>query len=140
MQFARFGVLATCAVLWLSACSSLEGDKVDYKSASKGTSLEVPPDLNQLSRDSRYAVPNGPVNAIGIHVAPLFTVYSRFTPPEVPRNSQLINCVAPACTCSPPLGERSVSAVPEKLTSISAVMTAAEGLMFCTRIFVFPPE
>ena len=43
----------------LAACSSintaLEGDKVDYKSTgSKSVTLEVPPDLSQLSRDSRY--------------------------------------------------------------------------------------
>ncbi|MEO8653698.1 MAG: outer membrane protein assembly factor BamC, partial [Ramlibacter sp.] len=64
MQFARLGVLATCAVLSLSACSVVQGDKIDYKSAAKGTSLEVPPDLNQLSRDSRYSVPGGgPVTA-----------------------------------------------------------------------------
>jgi outer membrane protein assembly factor BamC len=43
----------------------LQGDKVDYKSASKApvTTLEVPPDLTQLSRDSRYAVPGAPVTA-----------------------------------------------------------------------------
>ena len=56
-QSARWGVLALCAAL--SACSVLEGDKIDYKSAGKGVSLEVPPDLNQLSRDSRYAIPGG---------------------------------------------------------------------------------
>ncbi len=63
MQFARLGALALCAALSLSACTVMEGDKVDYKSASSGPSLEVPPDLNQLSRDSRYAVPGGPVTA-----------------------------------------------------------------------------
>jgi outer membrane protein assembly factor BamC len=63
MQFARLGVLAACAVLSLSACTVLQGDKIDYKSAAKGTSLEVPPDLNQLSRDSRYAVPGGTITA-----------------------------------------------------------------------------
>ena len=68
MQFARLGVLATCAALSLSACSTLEGDKVDYKSASKGASLEVPPDLNQLSRDSRYSVPGGPVTASSFQI------------------------------------------------------------------------
>lgn len=49
----------------LSACSTsiLEGDKIDYKSAAKGSSLEVPPDLTQLSRDSRYAMPGGSVSA-----------------------------------------------------------------------------
>jgi len=66
MQFARLGVLAMCAAL--SACSVLDGEKIDYKSASKGSSLEVPPDLTQLSRDSRYNVPGGPVTASGFQV------------------------------------------------------------------------
>ncbi len=47
----------------LSACSIMQGDKIDYKSASKGQTLEVPPDLKQLSRDTRYAVPGGVVSA-----------------------------------------------------------------------------
>ena len=67
-QSAKPGLLAMCAVLSLSACSVLENDKIDYKSAGKGTSLEVPPDLNQLSRDSRYIVPGGPVTASGFQV------------------------------------------------------------------------
>ncbi len=37
--------------LALSACSVLEPDKIDYKSAKKGVTLEVPPDLTQLNRD-----------------------------------------------------------------------------------------
>jgi outer membrane protein assembly factor BamC len=63
MKFSvKFGLLALVAAL--SACSVLEGDKIDYKSAGKGVSLEVPPDLTQLSRDSRYVVPgSGPVSA-----------------------------------------------------------------------------
>jgi outer membrane protein assembly factor BamC len=55
-----------CAAL--AACSVLDGDKVDYKSAGKGISLEVPPDLSQLSRDSRYTVPGGPVTASSYRV------------------------------------------------------------------------
>jgi outer membrane protein assembly factor BamC len=53
------------ATLTLGACTVLQGDKVDYKSASKApvTSLEVPPDLTQLMRDSRYNVPGAPVTA-----------------------------------------------------------------------------
>ncbi len=47
----------------LAACSTLESDKIDYKSAGKSPSLEVPPDLTQLSRDTRYAVPGGAVSA-----------------------------------------------------------------------------
>ena len=57
----KFGLVAVVAAL--SACSMLEGDKIDYKSATKGPSLEVPPDLTQLSRDSRYVVPGGTVSA-----------------------------------------------------------------------------
>jgi outer membrane protein assembly factor BamC len=62
-------VAALLAGLALSGCTSvgdaLNGDKVDYKSASttKATSLDVPPDLSQLSRDSRYVVPGVAVSA-----------------------------------------------------------------------------
>ena len=68
MQSAKFGVLAICAALALSGCSTLDSDKIDYKSASKGVGLEVPPDLNQLSRDSRYTVPGGAVTASNFQV------------------------------------------------------------------------
>ena len=61
-RFAKLGVLAACAAL--AACSVLENDRIDYKSATKGQTLDVPPDLTQLSRDSRYQVPGGgPVTA-----------------------------------------------------------------------------
>ena len=68
MKFSeKLGVVAVCAAL--SACSVLEGEKVDYKSAGKGPSLEVPPDLTQLSRDSRYTVPgSGPVTASSFQI------------------------------------------------------------------------
>lgn len=57
----RLGLLGLAVTL--SACSVLETDKIDYKSASKGATLEVPPDLRQLSQDSRYTVPGGVVSA-----------------------------------------------------------------------------
>ena len=64
----KFGVLAILAAA-LSACSVLEGDRIDYKSAQKGPSLEVPPDLTQLSRDSRYVLPgSGPVSATSYQI------------------------------------------------------------------------
>ncbi|MEJ8855508.1 outer membrane protein assembly factor BamC [Variovorax robiniae] len=47
----------------LAACSAFEPDKIDYKSAGKAPTLEVPPDLTQLSRDNRYALPGAPVSA-----------------------------------------------------------------------------
>ncbi|HUD34902.1 MAG TPA: outer membrane protein assembly factor BamC [Variovorax sp.] len=63
----RFALLALVASL--SACSVMQGDKIDYKSAGKAPTLEVPPDLTQLSRDNRYAVPGGAVTASGFGAA-----------------------------------------------------------------------
>jgi outer membrane protein assembly factor BamC len=60
-NFSRFALLALIASL--TACSALEGDKIDYKSAGKAPTLEVPPDLTQLSRENRYAVPGAAVSA-----------------------------------------------------------------------------
>ncbi|ART54610.1 hypothetical protein CBP36_13550 [Acidovorax carolinensis] len=58
---ARLGLLGLAMAL--SACSVLESDKIDYKSATQGATLEVPPDLTQLSRENRYAVPGTAVSA-----------------------------------------------------------------------------
>ncbi len=63
---ARLGLLGLS--LALAACASLDGDKIDYKSAGKAPSLEVPPDLTQLSRDNRYVIPGGAVTATGYQV------------------------------------------------------------------------
>jgi len=55
--------------LALVACSTLEGDKVDYKAAVKATPLSVPPDLTQLPKDNRYATPGATVSATGFQTA-----------------------------------------------------------------------
>lgn len=51
----------------------LSGDKVNYKTegGTKVVPLDIPPDLTQLNRDTRYAVPGGPVTAsnMGIRAA-----------------------------------------------------------------------
>jgi outer membrane protein assembly factor BamC len=52
-----------CLCLALAACSSLDSDKINYKSAGKAPALDVPPDLTQLTRDTRYTVPGTPVTA-----------------------------------------------------------------------------
>src|ERR1035437_3107903 len=49
--------------LSLAACTVLDSDKINYKSAGKVPSLGGPPALPQLSRDPLYAVPGGPVSA-----------------------------------------------------------------------------
>lgn len=54
----RLGLICLAATT-LAACSVLESDKIEYKSATKGSTLEVPPDLTQLSSDTRYVVPGG---------------------------------------------------------------------------------
>ena len=56
--------------LSLGACTVLQGDKVDYKSAGKATTptLEVPPDLTQLVSATRYSVPGAPVTASSFQV------------------------------------------------------------------------
>lgn len=54
-------VSLTLAAVLLSACSGSllpESKKIEYKSAGKLPSLEVPPDLTQPTRDERYAVPD----------------------------------------------------------------------------------
>lgn len=51
--------------LALGACSALETDKVDYRSAAKAPSLDIPPDLTQLSKDTRYSVVDGAISASG---------------------------------------------------------------------------
>ena len=53
--------------LALAGCSALESDKVDYRSSAvKAPSLVVPPDLTQLSKDTRYTVVDGAVSASGL--------------------------------------------------------------------------
>lgn len=50
------------ALASLAGCGSvnsfLEPDRIDYKSAGKAPTLEVPPDLTQLQRENRYAIPD----------------------------------------------------------------------------------
>ncbi|MBL0419484.1 outer membrane protein assembly factor BamC [Ramlibacter sp. AW1] len=60
-QFARVALLLAAAQL--AACSVMEPSRIDYRSASKAPSLEVPPDLTQLNRDARYVAPGGTVTA-----------------------------------------------------------------------------
>jgi len=62
-------VAALSCLAFVAGCSSinevLSGDKVDYRSTStaRAAPLEVPPDLTQLSRESRYQQPNGAISA-----------------------------------------------------------------------------
>lgn len=59
----RLALVAASALI-LSACSSIQGEKIDYKSTKSGNSLEVPPDLTRVNTSGRYQVPSlGTANA-----------------------------------------------------------------------------
>jgi outer membrane protein assembly factor BamC len=66
-------VSALLALGLLAGCSSIkdvmEGERVDYKtSGAKGPSLDIPPDLTQLNRETRYVVPGTAVSASSYQV------------------------------------------------------------------------
>lgn len=66
----RTAVALTTFIL-LSGCSSLfSNDKVNYKTegGTKVVPLDIPPDLTQLTRDTRYVVPGGSVTASSMGV------------------------------------------------------------------------
>ena len=50
----------------------MDGDKVNYKTegGTKVVPLDIPPDLTQLARDTRYAVPGGSVTASSMALRP----------------------------------------------------------------------
>ena len=68
-----------------SACTTtlLDSDKLDYKSAVKGASLDVPPDLTQLSKDSRYVVTGGVTSASSYQGAAATSAVSTTAPAVV---------------------------------------------------------
>lgn len=72
--------------LSLSACGILsDGRKIDYKSAGKVPTLEVPPDLSQVSRDDRYLVPDA-----GARGGATFSAYSAERAPEAQAANSVI--------------------------------------------------
>ncbi len=56
----RLSGLATFLLaIALAGCSVLpDSRKIEYKSAGKAPSLDIPPDLSQITRDDRYVVPD----------------------------------------------------------------------------------
>lgn len=80
-SIAQRRLLSTVMLLALAGCSSinslLEPDKISYKSAGKAPTLEVPPDLTQLQRENRYALPQ---NNRGTATASGYTVQQAAAP------------------------------------------------------------
>jgi len=77
-SFTRLSVALSLLSL-VSACGSLiDSDKVNYKTegAAKAVTLDIPPDLTQLTRDTRYSVPGGSVTASSMDTRPTAVVAS----------------------------------------------------------------
>jgi outer membrane protein assembly factor BamC len=65
---ARAAAVALTALL-VAGCGSLGGDTIDYRgTVVRAKPLDVPPDLTQLARDSRYQTQNGVVSAAASNV------------------------------------------------------------------------
>jgi outer membrane protein assembly factor BamC len=82
------GLLGTAI---LAGCSTFEdlftSDKVDYRSGSttRSTNLEIPPDLTQLSRESRYQLPSGSISASAFQTAVAPAATASATPAVAPQ-------------------------------------------------------
>lgn len=77
--FSNRTAVVLAVVSSLSACSSfMDSDKVNYKTegGTKVVPLDIPPDLTQLTRDTRYVVPGGAVTASSIASRPANPVAS----------------------------------------------------------------
>jgi outer membrane protein assembly factor BamC len=68
VPFKRTSTVLALATL-LSGCSMLQEDKINYKSAATAPTLEIPPDLTQLRKESRYAIESTSVTASGFQNA-----------------------------------------------------------------------
>ena len=60
---AKQGLVLSALLLSLTGCSFVgsvfESDKLDYRASKKAPPLDIPPDLTQLQKDNRYAIPDG---------------------------------------------------------------------------------
>ncbi len=66
------GLALTLLAVAVAGCSAIpESRKIEYKSAGKAPTLEIPPDLSQVSRDDRYQVPD-----VGGKGSATFSAYS----------------------------------------------------------------
>jgi outer membrane protein assembly factor BamC len=84
--------IVLAGIAGVAGCSTvdnfLSGDKVDYRSTSttRTTGLEVPPDLTQLTKESRYQQPNGAISA---------STFQSATAASSPAATAIVPAVAP---------------------------------------------
>lgn len=81
------GLTLSLIVVALAGCSVLpDSRKINYKSAGKAPTLEVPPDLSQIARDDRYSVPD----ATGKGTATFSAYTAERTPAAQAQNSPVL--------------------------------------------------
>ncbi|WP_426190629.1 outer membrane protein assembly factor BamC [Massilia sp. DWR3-1-1] len=60
---AKQGLVLSALLVSLTGCtfvgSVFESDKLDYRASKKAPPLDIPPDLTQMQKDNRYAIPDG---------------------------------------------------------------------------------
>ena len=60
---AKQGLALSALLVSLTGCtfvgSVFESDKLDYRASKKAPPLDIPPDLTQMQKDNRYAIPDG---------------------------------------------------------------------------------
>lgn len=80
------GLSLSLIALALAGCSVLpESRKIEYKSAGKVPTLEVPPDLSQITRDDRYLVPD-----VGGKGSATFSAYSADRTPQAQAQNAVV--------------------------------------------------
>lgn len=81
------GLTLSLLAVTLAGCSLLpDSRKIDYKSAGKAPTLEVPPDLSQIARDDRFLVPDSAGKG-----SATFSAYSADrTPAEMAKNTTVL--------------------------------------------------
>jgi len=85
-SFVRRVLIPTLTIAMLGGCSYLtdsmrSASSIDYKSASKGPNLEVPPDLVTPKADAAFVVPAGPTTST------TYSAYNRSRTSATDRNS-----------------------------------------------------
>lgn len=81
------GLSLSLLAITLAGCSALpDSRKIEYKSAGKVPSLEIPPDLSQITRDDRYLVPD----VAGGKGSATFSAYSADRTPQAQAQNGLV--------------------------------------------------
>ena len=87
-KLALIGMTAVLAACTTTGDGLFSGEKVNYRSTTmKAQPLEVPPDLTQLARESRYQPQGGVISAAAVGAAPTANAANAAPAPVVALNS-----------------------------------------------------